>query len=203
LFDGQIGRTRDFAERLLLVANYGISQAADEISSQYIQVPLQQPVDRNWLLTTLKQTNQKRAARVFNACLLPTFNANALTFEPQTYGRRTQDYQIDHLIPDTAFTANHPGELEGQLLPNFAPVRRSANNRQTNLQCSTKLDSGGSYESEVNNDPNVHPYVTWLVQSQGHYHSDLDRQELLQSLSNPAIADERIRWLADRLLQRL
>lgn len=203
LFDGQIGRTREFAERLLLVANYSISQAADEMSSQYLQIALNQPVDIGWLKATLRQTNQKRAARAFNACLLPAFNAPQLSFEPQLYGRRTQDYQIDHLIPDTAFTANHPGELEGQFLANFAPVRRSANNRQTNLQCSTKLDAGGSYESEVNNDPTAHPYVAWLVHNQRHYHSDLDRQELLQTLSTPAIADERITWLGDRLIQRL
>jgi hypothetical protein len=203
LFSGQIGRTRKFAEDLLELPNYNLSQAADDMSAQYMQISIAQSVDKNWLRTTLKQTNQKRASRVFNACLLPGIGSTNVRFDPQTYGTRTTQYQIDHLIPDTALVDNMPGEPEGQLMPNFAPVRRSANNRQTNLVCSAKLSPGGSYESEVNNDPGVHPFVVWLVQNQRAYYSDLDRQELLQSLSTPGIGGERIEWLVDRLVGRL
>jgi hypothetical protein len=203
LFDGRIGRTRQYAEKLLTDQAYILLQAAEEISQQFVVTPLAQQVDRSWLISTLKQTDRKRAGRVFNACLLPLVASGATTFTPHWYGTRTTDYQVDHLIPESGLTINEPGEPEGRLLTNLAPVRRSANNRQTNLQCSAKLGPGGSYESEIANDPKVHPYVRWLVASRASHVSFLDDQTLLQPNSNPPIGAERIAQLADQLIPRL
>jgi hypothetical protein len=203
LFDSQIGRTRSFAEKLLVDPAYTLSQAADDISVQFIGVPLGNPVNRDWLVAALKQSDKKRAPRIFNACILPTKGAPAGGFTPQLYGKKTSNYQIDHLIPESALQSNRPGEPEGHLLGNFAPIRRSANNRQTNVQCSVKLAAGGSFESEINNDPTHHPFIDWLVQHQRAQQSFLDRQDLLQPNSTPPIGEERIAWIADRLLGRL
>ena len=203
LFDSQIGRTRSFAERLLVDPAYSLSQAADDISKQFIGVPLANPVNRDWLVAALKQSDKKRAPRIFNACWLPVHGAPASGFTPQLYGKKTSNYQIDHLIPESALQSNLPGEPEGHLLGNFAPIRRSANNRQTNVQCSVKLAAGGSFESEINNDPTHHPFIDWLVQHQRAQQSFLDRQDLLQPNSTPPIGEERIAWIADRLLKRI
>lgn len=204
LFDSQIGRTRSFAEKLLVDPAYTLSQAADDISMQFLGVPLGNPVNRDWLVAALKQSDKKRAPRIFNACLLPTHGAPAGGFTPQLYGKKTSNYQIDHLIPESALQSNRPGEPEGHLLGNFAPIRRSTNNKQTNVRCSVKLAAGGSFESEINNDPvHHHPFIDWLVQHQRAQQSFLDRQDLLQPNSTPPIGEERISWIADRLLNRL
>jgi len=203
LFDGRIGRTREFAEKLLTDASYTLTDAADDISFQFVNSHLTNQVDRAWLVSMLKQTDKKRAPRVFNACLLPTIASGGTAYQPQRYGMRTHHYQVDHLIPESGLTLNAPGEPEGRLLTNMAPVRRCANNRQTNLQCSAKLAPGGSYSSEIANDPSVHPYVLWLVSSQAPLVSYLDDQRLLQPNLNPAVGEDRIAHLADMLIDKL
>src|SRR5207248_284259 len=125
-------------------------------------------VDRSWLTATLKTTDQGRAARLFNACLLPLSTAPGSPFDPQLYGRKGTVYQVDHMIPESIIdaSANQPGEPEARTLRNLAPVRRTANNAQGNLSCASKLAAGGAYANECVNDPNVHPYVQWLVSNQ-------------------------------------
>jgi hypothetical protein len=124
-------------------------------------------------------------------------------FKPHRYGKGASSYQIDHLIPESALIENAPGEPQGRLLMNFGPIRRTANNKQSNLMCSQKLSEGGSYHVEMHNDENIHPYVEWLVMNQAERENFLDRQDLLQPNSNPPIADERIAWIAERLRERL
>lgn len=201
LFDGRIGRTREHSKRLL-IENITLADISEELSQYFIGRSLLPPVDRLWLQARLRDTEKRRAPRVFNACLLPVHGAIA-SFSPHKFGTSTTQYQVDHLIPESALIENAPGESEGRLITNFAPVRRTVNNRQTNLMCSLKICMGGSYDSECTNDSNVHPYIFWLVQNQNNYVSNLDRQELLQPIANPPIGDERIRWLTDRLINRI
>src|SRR5581483_7695836 len=200
LFDGRIGRTRDHAEKLL-VDECTLMQIADEISTQFTKRTLSESVDPAWLIASLKETDKRRAPRVFNACLLG--NGADTEFKPHRYGKSASSYQIDHLIPESALIENALGEPQGHLLMNFGPIRRTANNKQSNLMCSQKLCDGGSYHVEMHNDENIHPYIEWLVMNQAKHESFLDRQDLLQPNSNPPIADERIEWLAHRLLERL
>lgn len=200
LLDGRIGRTREFAERLLH-EDVSLNEIADQISRRFLGHDLSQNVDRAWLVATLKKTDQNRAARVFNACLLPAQPGEV--FEPMFFGKRAKTYQIDHLIAKSALEKNQPGEPEGKLLMNFAPIRRTANNSQSNLTCLAKLGPGGSYPGECDNDPDVHPFVRWLVDDQARHQSYLDDQAYLLPNANPAIGDERIGWIADRLIGRL
>ncbi|HVT92603.1 MAG TPA: DUF262 domain-containing protein [Bryobacteraceae bacterium] len=200
LFDNRIGRTRGIAEKLLRQKTFSLTDAADEISRSFLAIDLQTPVDRNWLIAALKKTDAKRACRVFNACLLPTRGSS---FKPQEYGKNSSHYQIDHLIPDSIIDRHQPGGAEAQTIANFAPIRRTANNRQTNLACSQKLDKSGSYENELNLDKDVHPFVDWLVKHQRAYYSQLDNQEFLQPAATPRIAGERIDWIANRLVPLL
>lgn len=202
VFDGHVARTRAYAERLLY-EDVDLPTIASELSNNYLNRPLEQTVDRDWLVAMLKQADQKRSRQVFNACRLPE-HGNISPFNPDTYGRKGADsYQIDHLLPDSAIEENQPGEPEAQLLMNFAPIRRTVNNKQTNLACSAKLAEGGSFANEVINNDKVHPYIRWLVEAQAQHGSFLDQQRLLQPNSDPPIADERITWIADYLLGRL
>jgi hypothetical protein len=198
LFDGRIGRTRIYGEKLLRFPNYSLQDAGNELSRDCFGYDLATQIDRDWAIAALKKADQKRAQRVFNACLLPT--APGATFDPLAFGKGANNYQIDHLIPDSAIVGNQAGEPEAQSIANFAPLRRTANNRQSNLACSQKLNSGGSYANECLMDPTVHPYVKWLVANQAPFGSQLDIQALLQSGTTPPIAQQRIEWIADRLL---
>ncbi len=204
LIAGRIGRTRPFSERLLH-NSVTLLQIADEISINATGKALSSMVDQAWLAASLKTTDQSRAARVFNACLLPQATTPGGVFDPHTYGRKGNVYQVDHMIPESFIDTNpnEPGEPEARTLRNFVPVRRSANVAQSNLTCAGKLATGGPYSNEVMNDPRVHPYVQWLVNNQAKHGAFLDRMELLQPLANPPIAEDRINWLVGCLLQRL
>lgn len=204
LIEGRIGRTRLFSEKLLH-EQVDLFKIADEISISATGTGLNSAVDLAWLTANLKTADKGRAPRIFNACLLPQATNPGGIFEPQTYGRKGNVYQIDHMIPESfidAFT-NDPGALEARTLRNLAPVRRSANVAQSNLTCAGKLAPGGTYANEVVNDPKVHPYVIWLVDNQARYGAYLDQMERLQTLATPPIADDRINWLAESLLSRL
>lgn len=198
LFDGRIGRTRIYGEKLLRFPNYSLQDAGNELSRDCFGHDLPTPVDRDWTIAALKKADQKRAQRVFNACLLPSTRGGS--FAPLTFGKSANHYQVDHLIPDSAIVGNQAGEPEAQSMANFAPLRRTANNRQTNLACSQKLNTGGSYANECLMDPTVHPYVRWLVANQAPFGLQLDIQSLLQSGTTPPIAQQRIEWIADRLV---
>ena len=201
LFDGHIGRTRQYSKKLL-IENITLVDLSEKMSQDFIGRNMSQAVETLWLQARLKDTVKARAPRVFNACLLPTHGA-VPSFSPHTYGRKANQYQIDHMIPESTLQKDAPGESEGRLIMNFVPVRRTTNIRQTNLQCSSKLCVEGNYNYECTNDPNVHPYILWLVPNQSIHGSYLDRQDLLQPNSGPAIADERINWLTERLIGRL
>jgi hypothetical protein len=202
LFDGRIGRTRSFAENLIRIQTPDLISAANAISQSFLGHDLATAVDGDWLSAALRKGDARRSMRVFNACLLSE-HGTPLSFTPQNYGPKAQDYQIDHLIPKSALMKNQPGEADVNMLPNFAPIRRTANNRQSNIAWSSKLATGGNFEAEVVNDPDVHPYVYWLVTNQARYGSQLDRQELLLPNTNPPWSHERISWLTNHLLTRI
>ena len=199
VFEGKVARTREFARRLLLSSD-SIETVANALSVQFHQRPLSQPVDRDRLVASLKKADMKRARQIFNACLLP-IRGSSDGFQPLRFGKKSQHYQIDHLIPQSVVreSAHLPGGPEGELLFNFAPIRKTTNVSALNIQCSAKLATGGVYASEQG----AHPYVEWLVAAQGQFWNQIDRLELLQSLATPPIGDQRIQWLADRLLERL
>jgi hypothetical protein len=201
---GKVGKTGEYARRLLL-SNVTLSDVADGLSRGFLNgKALADLVDRDWLVAALKSSDQKRSRIVFNACLLPE-HGTGTTFSPHRYGKSTNDYQIDHLIPASVIKSNlhQPGGAEGQLLMNFAPISRTTNVRQLNICCAVKLSPGGVYANEVATRPDSHPFVQWLVNNQGSYASHLDNQELLQTAARPPIAQERIDWIAERLLNRL
>ena len=204
LLAGRIGRTREFAEELLREQST-LDSVADEISDFAVGIKLSANVDESWLRSSLKLTNQQRSPRVFNACLLPVKGDRGADFVPHRYGKKATVYQVDHMIPESVIKqhANDPGAPEARTILNFAPIRRTANVAQSNLSCAGKLAAGGSYANELINDPNVHPYVRWLVEKQAACGALLDQMARLQPNSDPDIAKQRVDWLVKRLLPRL
>lgn len=201
VFEGRVARTREYARKLILT-DESLEAVGNSLSKNFIGKGLDEPVDRDWMVATLKAADQKRARQIFNACLVPEHNTDA-SFQPHRYGRNAEDYQIDHLIPASVLDPHQAGGPEGQLLMNFAPILKSTNVKQLNIACSHKLSDGGVYQMECINNQNTHPYLRWLVENQGSEGSQLDLQELLQTAATPPIAAERINWLAERLLTRL
>lgn len=204
LLANRIGRTRVFSERLLH-STATLAQIADQVSDFALGRFLNVAPDPAWLASALRTTDRNRAPRVFNACLLPLTTSRGADFTPQPYGRGANDYQIDHMIPESVIDLDphDPGAAEARTLQNFAPITRKANNAQSNLTCSGKLATGGSYANECANDPDVHPYVDWLVNNQAKHSAFLDQMERLEPNSTPPISNERVSWLADRLMLRL
>ena len=76
------------------------------------------------------------------------------------------------------------------------------NRHASDIKCSQKLALKGAYQNYLGED-NPHPYCKWLVESQSEYASQLDRQELLVTQSDPNIGDERLEWIRDYLIKRL
>jgi hypothetical protein len=202
LFNGRIGRTRGHAKRLLL-RDDSLEVVAEAISQDFLACSLASSVDPDWLKSALRQSDKKRAARVFNACLLAERSAEAHDFPIQEYGLKSTEYQIDHLYPESAIMIHKDGEAEVNRLMNFAPIRRTANIAQSNLSCALKLAPGGMLSVELQNDENAHPYLDWLVKTQGRHGGFLDQQARLMPNQPPGIADERIEWLTSRLITRL
>jgi len=202
LLDGRIGRTRTYAEALIRSTSPDLIATSNQISRDFLGYDLSVPVNRDWLTASLRKSDVRRSMRVFNACLLSELGMPP-SFQIQQYGKKSAHYQIDHLIPKSARLKNLPGDVEIDLISNFAPIRRTANNGQSNLACSSKLAPGGNFAAEVANDAQVHPYVEWLVNNQGVYGSQLDRQELLLSNASPRWAQDRIDCLVNTLETRL
>jgi len=201
VFEGRVARTRDYARKLLLT-DETLQDVSSQLSRHFIGKGLDEVVDRDWLVATLKASDQKRARQIFNACLLPELDSGT-SFQPHRYGRNAEDYQIDHMIPASVLEPHQAGGSEGQLLMNFSPIRKTTNVKQLNISCSHKLAVGGVYQMECINNENTHPYLRWLVENQGIIGSQLDLQELLQTAATPTIAADRIDWLAERVMTRL
>ena len=61
---------------------------------------------------------------------------------------------------------------------------------------------GGSYSCEFDNQQ-VHPYLSWLVEKQKGYKSQLDLIELLEPNREPDIAAQRINKLTELIIDKL
>lgn len=205
LLDGRISRTRVYAERVLEDQYTSLANVADQISNQFLRRDISTSVDIDWLKTALNRVDKNRARRIFNAMLLPekATGWGTRVFEPNRYGQRSQQYQIDHLIPETMKTMNAPGVREINTLRNFAPLLANQNRVAKATSCSSKLGTNGIYDMAISNGLS-HPYCIWLVQQ----HAPgqlvfLDAQRYLEANASPSIGDERIDYIADYLIDRL
>jgi len=209
LLDGRIGRTRVYTERLLAGNVQSIETAAEQMSIQFIRRDLSTQVDRGWLIAALNRIDKAKARTIFNAMLLSPWSSGwgANSFNPLDYGTRSQQYNIDHLIPESMKIPNAPGAQEINTIRNFAPLRSNQNRIARATNCSSKLGANGLYEMEIHNHVmgiEPHYYWAWLV----HVHApplghNLDVQISLESNQTPDVGDQRISYIADNLMERI
>lgn len=206
LLDGKIGRTRDFAANCLRDQYVTLADVANEISTQVLHIGLSMSVDAGWLRGALLQADKNRAKRVFNAMRLPSKQTGfGSPFAPMAFGRRSVDYHIDHLIPESMLVANQAGYGECNGIKNFAPLPSNQNRVAKATSCSSKLGENGIYDAYVTGAGTVHQYAVWLVKDHAKQYqpSQLDNQALLETNATPAIGDARLEKIVTELLDRL
>ncbi|MBE3144916.1 MAG: DUF262 domain-containing protein [Planctomycetes bacterium] len=204
VINGTVGKAREYAEKMLIRDFNSLSEAADQIAITYTKTSLDKKVDEAWLKVNLKRLDLQRSKRVFNALRLPIKGQSGPeNFRPDIYGNKSKEYHVDHLIPVSTIELSADGSYEAQSLPNLAPLPSNYNKEAKATPCSIKLSKEGIYRTYSKNHPHPHPYSVWLIENQSSHGSFLDRQELLEPNSDPAIGSERIEWLSRELRERL
>jgi hypothetical protein len=204
--DGRIGRTRNYAEEVLAGSVNQLSTVASQISQQFLRKGLEEEVDPSWLRTSLNRVDKKKSRIIFNAMLLPEkeYGWGTQPFSSLDFGQKYVQYNVDHLIPESMATENQPGYAEINLLRNLAPLRTNQNRAAKATSCSTKLGQNGIYSVQLQNDPDIHPYIKWLVESHApELGAWLDVQALLEPNQEPAIGDKRVEFIAEYLIKRI
>lgn len=204
LLDGNISRLRKYAEKIIEQSYLDtLFKIADDISEDCISVKINTVVNRDWLLVSLNKVNKEKARRVFNMMLLPIITSTSSIFEPLVFGRKSVEFNVDHLIPEKLLN-NKDGE--GQTIRNFAPCPQNLNNVAKTTPCSSKLSTSGIYDNYVKGRTHqIHPYCEYLLNSYFKFatKSDLDNEILLQLNQSPNIGDERVNQIATILIARL
>lgn len=203
LLAGTIGQLGPVAEKVLRGTYQSLNDVATEINNTTGAGPLSASPTPGWIKAQLLNINKEKAKRVFNACLLPLNSNLGGPFQPMIFGRASNMWQIDHLIPEKLLVKARSGYLEGQRIQNFAPLVSQQNKAASNTQCSSKLAPGGIYENLVLTTTGIHPFLSWLVGTQLNMGAPLDDQTLLQPNSAPNVGDQRIAQLDSMLASRI
>ncbi len=203
LIEGIVGRLGDIAENVLKAHYQTLDAVANDVAKMTGSGLLDNPPLKDWLKANLASADPKKARRVFNACLLPERVNRGGAFSPKTFGRKSKDWQIDHLIPQKLLSKNQSGHQQGMRLQNLAPLPASYNRKASNTPCSEKIKSGGMYDKCSQKPSTNHPFMEWLVQNQGSYGAALDNQSLLEPNAAQKIGDARIEALAELLMPKL
>jgi hypothetical protein len=203
LLAGTIGQLGPVAEKVLRGTYGSLNAVATEINNTTGAGPLGASPTPGWIKAQLLNINKEKAKRVFNACLLPLNSNLGGAFQPMIFGRASNMWQIDHLIPEKLLVKAKSGYLEGQRIQNFAPLVSQQNKVASNTQCSSKMASGGIYENLVLTTTGIHPFLSWLVGTQLNMGAPLDDQTLLQPNSAPNVGDQRIAQLDSMLASRI
>jgi hypothetical protein len=207
LLDGRIGRTRDYAASALGDEFASLGALAEAVSRQFVKIGVDTDVDAGWLREALIKADKNRAKRIFNAYLLPERSAGyGGPFAPLAFGRKSAEFHIDHLIPESLLKQNVAGYGDGNSIRNFAPLPTNQNRVAKATSCSSKLGPNGIYEVYLGGTTHPdHPFCNWLVDE--HYPaftpSDLDNQKLLEVNSTPNVGDSRVDHLVERLRLRI
>jgi hypothetical protein len=200
VINGTVGQLGNVAVDVLRGRHDSLAQVADAAARDIGSGLLSKDPGKDWLRTNLVTANATKAKRVFNACLLPPRRAKA-SFAPLTFGKRQDDWHVDHLIPSKQLRQNRPGHHEGDRLQNFAPLPSPFNRVASNTPCSEKLGRRGVYRNVV--DAHDHPYLEWLLAEQSRLGGRLDDQKLLERNAATPIGDRRIDALVDLLAARV
>ena len=204
---GKIGKTRETAEHAIDGAFTSLADAGEEIAHNQSGASLQFPLNIDYIKSSLQIADLNRSKRLFNAMLLGDAPHSAgtfgLAFNPLEFGRKSTEYHIDHLIPQSMKNQSQPGAKEIETIKNFAPITSDLNKAASATPCSSKLSGGGIYANHIQSNPDHHFYCDWLLSTQSAYMANLDQQIHLEPNMNPDIGNERINKIADVLRLKL
>ena len=212
LIDGTIGRTGPTAKSLATGKVKDLDKIVESVNPEKSAGSLSDEPKKDWLILALRTADSKRSRSIFNACKLPEKSDLKSSFSPLIFGKKQDQWVIDHLIPKSSLVKDKKGSREGNLLPNFAPLRNNLNITVQALTLKQKLAPGGGYDTVINE----HQFIDWLVNTHSKNHvSDkeitqngdkihpFNAQSLLEMNTNPPIGDERITKIAELLKKRL
>jgi hypothetical protein len=203
--EGNVGRLNFKLEDIAKNTFSTNTSLADSINSLTGSGSLNEVPNINWMRNYLSKVDKNRSQRIFNACLLP-HKSKADEFYPLYFGRKTDAWQIDHLIPESQLNnnRNQPGYDEGNTLRNFAPVITQWNRQMNNIPASEKIGSAKNYSKMIqyidDQDLIKHPYLLWLIENTPEISSELDKMSnLLNTPEYNSIADKRIDKIVEYL----
>jgi hypothetical protein len=203
---GKIGRTKAAAKEIYSGSFGSLADLGERISQDQTSFSLSQNLSMDWLMSSLELADKNRSKRIFNAMLLGlaphSGGARGAQFAPLMFGRKANDFHIDHLFPASMKTQNAAGAREVESIKNFAPFPQNQNTIAKATSCSHKLSAGGIYDVYIQL-PTPHPYCVWLIGNQQAHSAMLDDQQKLQMNASPRVGDERIEAIAKELELRL
>ena len=221
LLDGSVGDTLPITKQVGANQLQGFQNFLQRINPQHAGIIRSAP-DTTWLEMALNRIRGRATARiVFNACLLPPiYGDNRQTcgsaFDPITFARGANNWQIDHLIPQNSFVQPlSPGDAYKDTLRNFCPVIGSDNAGYGACDCAQKLNLSTAnyvtYKTEHRKmlDGQVHPFINELLNKQGMQggNPELNNRDWLRNVSASSTprcyGQERIQILIDLLKDRI
>lgn len=206
LLAGRIGRTREFIEPAL-TSSKPLVDVAEDMAVRMSNKSLTSQLDLGYLIGILKGIDRQKSKRIFNAMLLPI--SGGASYSPLAFGRKSVEYNVDHIIPESLIQGNAPGASEVNRIQNFVPLPQNDNIVARATSASQKLAVGGLYRN-VRGVGAGHPYMDFLIQqfdslvaAGSSAAAKFDDQRLLEANQSPGIGDERIQEIASTLQQRL
>lgn len=159
LIDGSIGRISPIAREYIMKDDKWDANSLAERIHKGIPGGLDKTPNRDWLEHGLRRINPKYARRIFNACLLPDRSSTKNDFLPLVYGRKNNEWHIDHLIPKGEETNTRKDSDIINSLVNLAPLQAKLNRGTMDTSCNRKLNPDNGVYAEIRN---KHPYIEWL-----------------------------------------
>jgi len=212
LIDGTIGRIGPIAKNIALGKVKDLDKIVENVNPEKSAGSLSDEPKKDWLILALRTADSTRSKSIFNACKLPEKSDLQSSFKPLIFGKKQDQWAIDHLIPKSSLVKDKKGYREGNLLPNFAPLKNNLNTTVKALTLKQKLSTGGGYDTVINE----HQFIDWLINTHFKNHiSDneiiqdgnkihpLNAQSLLEVNANPPTSDERITKITELLKIRL
>lgn len=221
LLDGGVGDTLPLTKQVGANKIQDFSDFLQRINPQRAGALTSKP-NTTWLETALNGIGGMATAKIiFNACFLPRIHGKNLQaygsiFNPITFTRGANNWQVDHLIPQNSFTQPlSPGDAYKETLRNFCPVMGSDNAAYGAGPCAQKLNltvNYGTYRTDPHKMPDgqVHPFIDKLLDKQGTQaqggNDELDNRDWLINTSpikKRCYGQERIQILIDLLKDRI
>jgi hypothetical protein len=160
--DGNVGRCNFLFESIFNRKISNLIDLSNHINSFTSAGSLSTQVSSQWIINVLDTADKNKAMKIFNACLLPS-QPKASDFKPLHFGRKTDTFNIDHIVPETIIDKSTGlGKDGGNTIKNMCPIYSQNNRNLSNVPPSQKINI---YKGIANSSP--HPYITFIANQLG------------------------------------